>query len=319
MQIAAQTGGIAQQEAAYSVKRAGQTLCVELRRPSLIEVFRPHEGTHITYPETYFKACTELITVMLGGSLILTLLFNYQAVWNNPLNLRIGYPNMCVAFDTFPAKYYAVFCWGFVIFLGCKFAFMDIERTMLVIAENRERQKKGLEEEERLSYFKTVVSITTDVLFMLSLVLFSLVFVIPPTEGVWRHSGAFIVLIAAIYLVVLANIMEATNAPIASWVYIIVFGIVSVGDVTMILGDFIHYDRTGTGPLFPVVLGAIADYGWFAMVPLGTIFLPNAEGIKETKTVFETKGGELAYLAERAAKEPACFGLCGDDDDDEEA
>jgi len=282
-------------------RRTKRTICVELRRPAIIDVFKPIDDK-VVYPETFFKALCELITFMLGGSMVITFIFNRQAIWDNPLNSRIGYPNMCVSFDTFPAKYFAVFCWGFIIYLGFRFAWLDLERTLLV-------QKKN----HRLTRIKIFISIATDVLFMLSLACFTMVFVIPPTEGVWKHSGAFIILIAAMYLIVLANVMEAKNAPTLTWVWTILFGILSIADVTMILGNFVYYDRTGTGPLFPWWLGFVADYGWFLSVVLCNLFLPQSEGVEEIKKIVEI--GELKWAEKE--DDPICFGIFGDEEDEE--
>lgn len=282
------------------IERTKKTICVELRRPALLEVFTP-SVKGITYPETYFKATMELITIMLGGSLVITCLFNRGVVFNNVLNDRIGYPNLCVFFDTFPAKYYATICWGFIIYLGCKFGMLDIERTILV--------------RDRLSSLKIVFSIATDVLFMMSVVLFSFVFVIPPvdaagTQQVWRHSGTFIILIFVIYVTVLANIMEAKNPPLCSFIWVALYGVLAIADVIFICGNFIYYDRNGVGPLFPVWLGFLADYGWFCATPLCTLFLPDAEGVKESKTIVETS--ELEY-----GMQDQTVGCCNCDYDDD--
>lgn len=272
-----------------------RTICVELRRPSIVEVFTPSLGG-VVFPETYFKACCEMITIMLLGSIVITMIFNRAVVWDNPLNDRIGYPNLCVFFDTFPAKYWATICWGLVIYLGCQFAWLDIERTILV--------------RSRLSGLKIFISIFTDVLFICSVILFLYVFVIDPTEGVWRHSWTFIVLIFVMYLVVLANMLEGENTPVFSYVWMVLYGICAILDVTFIVGNFIYYDRHGTGPLFPVPLGFCADYGWFLMTPLCTLFLPNAEGIQMKKKI-------IADITElEAGEQDETIGCCSGDYDD---
>jgi len=292
------------------IEHTKRTICVELRRPSLLEVCTPNVGG-IVFPETYFKACCEMITLMLAGSLIITLIWNPAVVWDNPLNDRIGYPNLCVFFDTFPAKYYATICWGGVIYLGCQFAWLDIERTIMV--------------KNRLSTCKIFFSIFTDILFICSVVLFLFVFIIPPdcdmagvdcvqNTQVWRHSWTFIVLIFVLYLVVLANMLEGQNTPVFSYVWMVLYGICAICDVCFISGNFLYYNRYGE-VLFPVPLGFCADYGWFLMTPLCTLFLPNAEGIKQKKTIVaditELEAGEMDETI------GCCSGDYDDLDDDE--
>lgn len=154
-------------------------------------------------------------------------------------------------------------------------------------------------------------SIFTDVLFMISVILFSFVFVIPPTEGVWKHSWTFIVLIFVIYLVVLANILEAENAPVFSYLWMVVYGIFAICDVIFICGNFLYYDIHGSGPLFPVPIGFIADYGWFTFTPLCNLFLPNAEGVRKVATVVEQS--ELEF-----GMKDQTIGCCSGDFDDDE-
>jgi hypothetical protein len=288
------------------VQHVGRSICVELRRPSILEVLTPNIGG-VVFPETYFKACCEMITIMLLGSIIITMIFNQEVVWDNPLNDRIGYPNLCVFFDTFPAKYYATVCWGFIIYLGCQFAWLDIERTIMV--------------KNRLSGCKIFFSVATDILFICSIIVFLFVFVIAPdcdlagadcvqSVQVWRHSWSFIVLIFVMYLVVLANMMEGQNTPVFSYVWMVMYGVCAICDVVFICGNFIYYNHTGTGPLFPVPLGFMADYGWFCMTPLCTLFLPNAEGIKQRKSIVD----DITEL--EAGEKDETIGCCSGDYDD---
>merc|ERR1719491_2676804 len=100
---------------------------------------------------------------------------------DNALKRRIGYNNLCVGFDTPPALYVASVMWVFVAYFAMKFAWCDMQRSILLRAQQ--------------TYFKLGFSIATDLLYMFAFAGFALVFVIHPWDTVWGHTFGFGVLI----------------------------------------------------------------------------------------------------------------------------
>ena len=89
----------------------------------------PRSGTVV--PERYLEATGECFILMLLVSWILTYLFNPDVIENNPLKSRVGYNNMCVGFDTPPARYAAMPLQVLQAFLTVRYASLDNTRASL--------------------------------------------------------------------------------------------------------------------------------------------------------------------------------------------
>ena len=59
-------------------------------------------------PERYLEAAGECFILMIGVSWALTMAFNPDVTRDNKLLDRVGYNNMCVGFDSPPARYVAM-------------------------------------------------------------------------------------------------------------------------------------------------------------------------------------------------------------------
>merc|ERR1719247_2615989 len=92
----------------------------------------------------YFIAAGELLTATIIISWIISLIAqpispvdptgNTTVFEDNALKRRIGYNNLCVGFDTAPAKYVASVCWVFIAYCGFRYGWLDLQRTELVKA-----------------------------------------------------------------------------------------------------------------------------------------------------------------------------------------
>merc|ERR1712032_1564692 len=70
----------------------------------------------------YLKAGSEVFAFLIAGSWLLTYLYNPGTIEDNPLKRRIGYNNLCVGYDTPPAKYFAFFLWPVSTYFNIRFA-----------------------------------------------------------------------------------------------------------------------------------------------------------------------------------------------------
>lgn len=58
----------------------------------------------IVDPNRYLQAASEVISVTLAICWIITLILNPQCILNNPLKDRLGYSDLCVGWDVYPAN-----------------------------------------------------------------------------------------------------------------------------------------------------------------------------------------------------------------------
>lgn len=294
----------------------------ELRGPAVFRVFNCGQNfnTRVIYPETFFMAAGELLIIMLGVSWTISLIVQpktmdaeCQAINPdqttfecNALKNRIGYNNLCVGFDTVPAKYIAAIVYVFMAYCGIRYSWLDLQRTQLT--------KVGL------SGCKVCFSVATDILYVFAWAGFTLTYVIPPWENVWGHSIGFICLGFTTWLVLLANVMEGQNFPCVVYVFVMVFGLFTLVDFGCIaIANFIYYQATDhkKPPLFPWQVGMIADYGWLCAMGLTSVVMPKGPGLQMS---VRTVQGEVFGKGVAAQDEEATGGWCGgeDDDDDDE-
>ncbi len=106
-----------------------------------MEVYEQHKlmaerlmGSHMVFlssPDSWFSLGNDFLLVMVVVSAILTAVFNYEQYEDNPLERMFGYPNICIVFDTEPARFVAAPVWSFVIFCYLIFVFEDTKRLSI--------------------------------------------------------------------------------------------------------------------------------------------------------------------------------------------
>lgn len=251
---------------------------------ALVAAFNPDKVR--VYPETYLAAAGQALAIMFAVSWSLTLAFNSDVIDSNPLKDRIGYNNLCVGFDTPPAVWIAQ-----VLFIPCaylcyQFALYDWKRTSLI--------------RERLTPTQILFSQATDIMFVISVSVFSLVFVVSPFVSHWAHSLAFIQYIIIRFLTVSANFYEHANVPPASKNYLKVYGVLSFLFPFALIVDYMYFDTAQDAgntdvdaPFIPWWITAGLDYGWFACLALSQKFLPLGESLDFANVAPATEGSEL--------------------------
>ena len=70
---------------------------------ALVFFFKTHQRD-IVDPNRYLQAASEVISVTLAICWIITLILNPQCILNNPLKDRLGYSDLCVGWDVYPAN-----------------------------------------------------------------------------------------------------------------------------------------------------------------------------------------------------------------------
>jgi len=227
------------------------------------------------FPEHYLKAGSETLGFLLLGSWILTLVFNPEALRSNLIKDRIGYNNICVGFDTSPARYFALPCFVLKAYLDIRYVFTatqrsDLEREDGMVAVYQHR-------------FSLIANGTYG--FYLLFLPF-LVFVEPvDSSSVNFHYGVFALLILLRYLFISANFAQSVSThkiSTWSWVWFSLFTFATFASLTFSAVDFALYDAQKGGeqaPPIPWVLLMITDYMWFMLVFLTTKFLPDLSPI----------------------------------------
>ena len=81
-------------------------------------------------------------------------------------------------------------------------------------------------------------------------------------------------------LVIAAQYLEADFVERSSWIFLAVYTVFSLSVPVLACINYLDYDAnivddpTHKGPLTPMWIMLVCDYGWFACLPLTTVFLP---------------------------------------------
>jgi len=224
------------------------------------------------YPENYLKAAGELLFLLFIVCWVLTYMFRPDMFDENPMIDRIGYNNLCIGFDAPPATYAGLIMFFPCIYLMMRYCVTDMARTAMV--------------RDRLTTTQVWFSYCTDMVMIVSICAFGLVFVISPMDNIWVHTICFHQYIICRFLCVLANMAEHPNPPKESWYFVYVYGIVSVCTVATCEICYIAYDNADKtinpkpDPFIPWWITCFFDQAWFLCLAATSRFLPNAEEIR---------------------------------------
>jgi hypothetical protein len=224
-------------------------------------------------PATYLKASGEVLFFCFSCSMAITAIWNPAILKSNLLKDRIGYNNVCVGFDTAPAKYFASPLITFACYLAMRYVWEDSERVKIQVASGAITSKQA-----RMSRI-------ANLMYFVSTWIFPLTLIIPPVSSasVWAHSLCFIQLIVARLFAVWANFNEAPLVSTKEKIFMRVYAVVSILFPLCLMVDYIAYDngdsKSRQKPLIPTPVTAIFDYTWFICLAVTTKFLPEAPPI----------------------------------------
>lgn len=233
----------------------------------LREMRSPHDG--IVYsPEDYAAAGGELLVLAMVLSWALTFAFNPKVVESNPLKDRVGYNNLCVGWDTPPAKYVAgpIFC--MIIFVESRFMQLDWNRADL---------------DKSVRPFQRKVVMVGNLINALSWFASIGIFVIDPRDWPAGHSMSFVQLVVFGYVAYLLNFVETDPKyhPRGSWIFTAFFGVVCVMFGICATLQMFMYDPVAKklGPV-PWQLMVALDYGYFSCMAIQGAMRPAAPSVR---------------------------------------
>jgi len=244
----------------------------------------------ITYnPEDFAAAGGELLVFAMLLSWFLTYFFNPSVIESNALKDRVGYNNLCVGWDTAPAKYVAAPIFAVIIFVESRYSQMDHWRAQL---------------DKSLSPFQkqavTVANFFNAISWFASIGIFSI------DAAVWPagHTASFVQLVVFGYIGFLFNFLETHpkhHRP-GSHLFCAFFGVVCVLFGICAIKQMVSYDPvTMTRGPVPWELMCFLDYAYFACMGIQGFMRPRAPSIAADYKLISDDDFKLAPESSPAA------------------
>lgn len=229
----------------------------------------------VVQPETYLVAGGELLAFLFSVVWLITMIFNPGVATSNPIKMKLGYNNVCVGLDSQPAK-----SPGQVLFVICYY--VCVRYAVLNMQRSFELRRAG-----KTSVVKFVASVATDILFMVSITVFALVWTVDPWMDLRGHTTPFCAFIIVRWLTIAARMIESPMTTWRGWLFMAVYTPISFVLPYYYLHSYTVFDATGELWL-PWYVGMAADYTWFACLPLTSLFLHvNEDDIKAMRALEE--------------------------------
>ena len=237
--------------------------------PSLWQLaVRPALSSGWYAPERYLEAAGECFILMIAVSWAVTWTFNPDIITSNPLKDRVGYNNMCVGFDSPPARYVAMPFQVLQAFLAVRYVSLDSARAVLEKAAGRITDGQ---------YWFTRGANLCYGAFMTC---FPVLLVVTPDVSVNAHTYLFFAMLIFSFSVVAANFCEAEMVAASSKIWFGLFGAFTAALPVLGAIDFWTYREGQEAPLVPWQLVWMLDWGWFMLLGLTVVFLPDAPALK---------------------------------------
>jgi len=249
--------------------------------------------TAIYDPREYLEASFETFIFMLSICWIITALFNEDIISSNRIHDVFGYNNVCVGFDTIPARYFAQPLMCLQAYFGIRYATLDNLR-----ADVEDHGEEGNSTRARVVYWFTYIVNCAYIVSMLGWGM--LLIALPEGKAFTYHFYIYAIFVVVMYLTIAANFAEAWvyKDPVSklSWAWVIFYGV----ETTCLLGigtigfNAYDYDKCPTvdrdifiangtfeekcrqDPAIPIGLMASLDYGWFLLLTFTPFLLPSA-------------------------------------------
>jgi len=224
---------------------------------------REDEGG-VVQPETYFMANSELLSIMFTVVWLVTVSANAGVLSNNPIVNRLGYNSFCVGLDSQPAK-----CFGQVLFMIAYY--MCVRYAVTSLQRSFEVRRMG-----KISAGVFVFSVFSDILWMVSISVFALVWVVDPWMSMYGHTIPFNQFIVCRFISILAMMMQSSQTTKKGWIFLVIYSGISFMLPVYYLTSFRYYTITNhdvKDTLFPWYFGMALDYTWFACLPLTSFYL----------------------------------------------
>lgn len=238
-------------------------------------------------PELYLEATGECFVLCIVISWTLTSIFNPPIYRDNILRSITGYNNLCVGFDSPPARYVAMPLLVFQAYLAGRYSYLDTVRL------------NGLKNEGSLTSCQYWFGFFTNWLFASWMLCFPCLLVIVAGFESWTmtqiHLGLFFATLIIMWLMIAGNVLEADQPLLlgtkiwfacftACTICLPICGVIDVcGFHTDIPTNMLYTIRwEKPKPPVPWPVTALFDYGWFACLLLAVVFLPDAPSVRYT-------------------------------------
>lgn len=260
------------------------------RGPAFYQIVRSNfRKAAVTRPELYLDASFEVFLFMIACTWITTCIWNPNILLaskgGNRINDIFAYNNVCVGFDTPPARYVAQPLFALQSFLGVRFGNLDLLRLHLEWRAGRV--------DKPVAYFNA----TMDILFMGTMLLWPMLLIITPDAGGFGlnyHFYVYVIFVVIMYLTILAQFGTAQMIPLISKIWVGVYGgwtllLLLIGfvgfngydykrcpsdEVKLFYANGTHAEYCQQDPAIPVGLMSVLDYGWFILLLFATPLLP---------------------------------------------
>ena len=239
------------------------------------------------HPEKYLQASFEVFLLMLALSWLMTARYNHGVIERNRIRDVFSYNNVCVGFDTAPARYVAQPLFALQAYFGIRFATLDSLRAEL--------QRFGDGSLGAAAYWTTVC---VNAFYALTMLAWGMLLIVTPDASLNHHFYIYVLFVVVMYLTILANFIEAPRGAVStlSAAWCAVFGVWTVAlllvgsvgfngydyelcpsaNVTQLIAAGLHAQLCEQTPAVPVALMASLDYGWFVLLLFTTPLLPTS-------------------------------------------
>jgi len=277
-------------------------------------------------PERWLEATGECFVLCIGVSWFITAMFNPGIFRDNILRSIVGYNNLCVGFDSVPARYVAMPLLVIQAVLAARYSYLDTIRLKATRAY--------------LSWWQFQLGYWANTVFAVWMACFPMLLVITAEFDSWMstkiHLCLFMATLFIMWVMLAGNVLEAPELEFGTKVWFGLFTmhtfllpVVGVIDVLAFHPDLtpeqipsIRYEYPHPPVPWPVV--AYLDYGWFMLLMLTVVFLPEAPPVETRMTVdMNTTFGKIISQEEYEEESDSSEGggnyklaVCGGEDDD---
>ena len=302
-----------------------QTLEKKFKRgPAFYQIVKSNfRKAVVSRPELYLEASFEVFLFMVACTWATTCIWNPDVLLaskgGNRINDIFAYNNVCVGFDTAPARYIAQPLFALQSFLGVRFGNLDLLRLNL-------EWNAG-----RVTQWQFYLSATMDILFMGTMLLWPMLLIITPDSGGFGlnyHFYVYVIFVVIMYCTILAQFSTAPKhlIPLISKIWVGVYGVwtlllLLIGFVAFNSYDYArcpsdqvklfyanesHAEFCQQDPAVPVAIMSVLDYGWFILLLFATPLLPYSPALNIPVTlVVDDNAKPVGYLANIDVKEKA--------------
>ena len=288
------------------------------RGPAFYQIVRSNfRKAAVTRPELYLDASFEVFLFMIACTWICTCIWNPNILLaskgGNRINDIFAYNNVCVGFDTPPARYVAQPLFALQSFLGVRYGNLDLLRLSLEWRAGRV---------DKLSaYFNA----TMDILFMGTMLLWPMLLIITPDAGGFGlnyHFYVYVIFVVIMYLTILAQFSTAPKEviPLISKIWLGVYGgwtllLLLIGfvgfngydykrcpsdEVKLFYANGTHAEYCQQDPAIPVGLMSVLDYGWFILLLFTTPLLPYSPALNVPISLVIDENAKLVGMVAQA-------------------